>query len=179
MENQEEIWKDVVGYEGVYKVSSCGKLKRIYKTKKDAILQCFTNENGYTCTRIRINGGGKNIRVHRLVCIAFLDNPLNKPHVNHKNGLMDNKNGEKDLIINYKKFIKNGRIDYVELRKTIVHEIQHFAQRQEGFGAGSNYKRAEKQIQEDRARILEKERTSGLTPLENVEKDFLNNETSE
>jgi hypothetical protein len=80
MENQEEIWKDVVGYEGVYKVSSCGKLKRIYKTKKDAILQCFTNENGYTCTRIRINGGGKNIRVHRLVCIAFLDNPLNKPH---------------------------------------------------------------------------------------------------
>ena len=37
MENtQEEVWKDVVGYEGVYKVSSCGKLKRIYKTKKDA-----------------------------------------------------------------------------------------------------------------------------------------------
>jgi hypothetical protein len=87
MENQEIIWKDVVGYEGVYKISSCGKLKRIYKTKKDSILKCSINQSGYVCARIRINGGFKNIKVHRLVCIAFLENPLNKPHVNHKNGI--------------------------------------------------------------------------------------------
>jgi len=85
MGNQEEIWKDVVGYEGKYKVSNLGRIKSILKTK-EIILKCSTNEKGYRCTHLTINGHGKKKKVHRLVCIAFLENPNDYKQVNHIDG---------------------------------------------------------------------------------------------
>ena len=81
MEN--EIWKDVVGYEGLYMVSSLGRVKSIKSVEKIRIPQ-RRNKNGlYFAIDFYKNAKQKNIQIHRLVAIAFLPNPENKKCVNH------------------------------------------------------------------------------------------------
>lgn len=76
----EEIWKDVAGYEGLYKVSSLG---RILNLKKDKIQKTHFDKDGYVLSSFE----GKSVKIHRLVAIAFIENPLNKREVNHINGI--------------------------------------------------------------------------------------------
>lgn len=73
----DEIWKDVEGYEGLYLVSNKGRICRILKGRSDV--------NGYnTITLCDGNGGYKDAKVHRLVAQAFIPNPHNYPIINHK-----------------------------------------------------------------------------------------------
>lgn len=94
--NQEEIWKDIPGYEGLYIVSNFGNVKslsRIKRGKNDAI--CFTKEHylkprksirGYSRVALYDNCGNvKQHLVHRLVAITFIDNPNHLSQVNHLN----------------------------------------------------------------------------------------------
>lgn len=76
----EEIWKDVVGYEGLYKVSNFGN---VYSVRSDKQLKHGKNRGGYLFVVLCTNGKPKQLKVHRLVSIAFLPNPDNKPQVNH------------------------------------------------------------------------------------------------
>ena len=76
----EEVWKDVVGYEVVYKVSNFGN---VYSVKRDKRLKPRNHRDGYLQVRLYINGKGKDLKVHRLVAQAFIPNPDNKPQVNH------------------------------------------------------------------------------------------------
>lgn len=85
-----EVWKDVPGYEGIYQVSSIGNIKSLerrvntwnsYKIIKPMVLKTFLTKNGYRNVILR----KKNFSVHRLVAMAFIPNPENKPQVNHKN----------------------------------------------------------------------------------------------
>lgn len=92
MENQKEIWKDVVGYEGHYEVSNLGRIKSIdriirckngvYKCVDEKILKTNLDKYGYEVVYLK-----KNHFVHRLVAIAFIRNNEKKPQVNHKNGI--------------------------------------------------------------------------------------------
>lgn len=77
----EEIWKDVVGYEEMYKVSNLGN---IYSVKRGKLLKSRNNHNGYLQVRLYINGKGKELKVHRIVAEAFISNYYDKPQVNHK-----------------------------------------------------------------------------------------------
>ena len=75
-----EVWKDVKGYEGLYEVSTMGRVKSLRSGK---ILKPAKNKNGYLRVDLYKDGKQKHFLVHRLVAEAFLGNPDNKPCVNH------------------------------------------------------------------------------------------------
>jgi len=70
-----EIWKDIIGYEGLYQISSLGRVKSLGndKSKKEKILKNILNGSGYF--QVGLYKNNKNIvkRVHQLVAIAFLN----------------------------------------------------------------------------------------------------------
>lgn len=82
-----EIWKDVVGFERAYQVSSLGRIKsKIRKSVvKEKILKPFKNNNGYECVDLWNNNHKKKL-VHRLVAEAFIPNPECKLFINHIDG---------------------------------------------------------------------------------------------
>jgi hypothetical protein len=96
----EEIWKDVVGFEGFYKVSSFGRIKslcRVFqrpyqgsfrsKTINERILKPQIGNTGYCYVNLRSIHKAKYGTVHRLVALAFIDNLEQKKNVNHINGI--------------------------------------------------------------------------------------------
>ena len=66
----EEIYKDVIGYEGIYQVSNLGNVKS-YKT--GLIRNYYLEKNGYYSITLRKNGIGKTRKVHQLVAESFLN----------------------------------------------------------------------------------------------------------
>ena len=80
-----EIWKDVVGYEGDYMVSSYGRVKTI-KFDRNKILGCGVDNRGYTHTTLFKGGKRETRNVHKLVATAFIPNPNNYPQIDHIDG---------------------------------------------------------------------------------------------
>ena len=86
-----EIWKPVVGYEGLYQVSNMGRVKSLERkdclgrTVKERILKQAVTHDGYLKVGLYAGGKLKTLKVHRLVCEAFNDNRDEKPEVNHIN----------------------------------------------------------------------------------------------
>lgn len=82
-----EKWKQITDYEK-YFVSSKGRVKRENKQ----LVKPEKLKKGYCRVILSKNGKVKKFSVHRLVAIAFIPNPENKPEVNHINGKkQDNK----------------------------------------------------------------------------------------
>lgn len=75
-----EIWKDIPGYEGLYRVSSLG---RVFSVRKNECMT-FYNHHGYKRLKLYKDGDCRDWAVHRLVAIAFIPNPNNLPYINHK-----------------------------------------------------------------------------------------------
>jgi hypothetical protein len=100
MENQFEIWKDVVGYEGIYQVSSFGGVKRLSRKVNHCNgKQWLLNEkqlkqsfdfDGYLHLSLTKDKIRKNYFVHRLIAISFIPNSENKIQVNHIDGCKSN-----------------------------------------------------------------------------------------
>lgn len=91
-----EIWRDVLGYEGYYSVSNLGNVKsldrigddgRKYKGKQ---LKQSKDRDGYFKVGLWKDGNGKCKSVHRLVSESFICNPENKPQVNHIDEIKSN-----------------------------------------------------------------------------------------
>lgn len=89
-----EIWKDVEGYEGLYKISNLGNVlstgvhrrkRGSYKVDKHLKTLSLT-DNGYCRVNLYKNNKFKTKKVHRLVAEAFIPNPKNKRCVNHLDG---------------------------------------------------------------------------------------------
>lgn len=80
-----EVYRDVVGYEGLYMVSNLGNVKSLrYQNKKEEkVLTPISHHGGYLIVHL----GAKHIRmVHVLVARAFIKNPNGKKFVNHIDG---------------------------------------------------------------------------------------------
>lgn len=89
----EEEWRDVVGYEGLYKVSNLGRVKSLpcfrgngkagYYTK-ERIKSAGKDKDGYLQVDLFLDKKRKMYKIHRLVAKAFIPNPHNLPNINHK-----------------------------------------------------------------------------------------------
>ncbi len=81
-----EIWKPILGYEGLYEVSNLGKVRSLnWKNKKGVVHELtYKLTRNYFSVGLTKQGKQKWHKVHRLVATAFIDNPENKPQVNHK-----------------------------------------------------------------------------------------------
>lgn len=77
----QEVWKPVVDYEKLYKVSNLGKIKN---AKTDRIRATFEKKNGYVSTTLWKDGKRTKVYIHRAVARAFIDNPYSFEEVNHK-----------------------------------------------------------------------------------------------
>ena len=96
----EEEWKDIEGYEGIYRVSSLGRVKSLarHKRKTDRIVTGSPNTVGYICIQLRKDNKRKSKLLHRLVLAAF--EPCDY---------------EDELDVNHKDLnIKNNRLDDLE-----------------------------------------------------------------
>lgn len=93
-EIDDELWKDIAGFEGIYQISNKGRVKSLdrytsdgKRLKSQIIKQSINNKNDYS--RILLFNYGKHtaFRVHRLVAEHFISNIDNLPCVNHINGI--------------------------------------------------------------------------------------------
>lgn len=82
----EEIWKDIKGYKGKYKISNFGNVLSLYyrNSNKSKILKPACNKYGYYLINLCSHCERKLKTVHRLVALHFIPNPKNKCQVNHK-----------------------------------------------------------------------------------------------
>lgn len=85
----EEIWKDVIGFEGFYQVSSLGRIKRSF-ANGDKIIKLHTEPAGYQLYSFSVRELKRTIRIHRVVAEAFIQNPECKPQINHIDGIKSN-----------------------------------------------------------------------------------------
>lgn len=83
-----EVWKDVKGYEGLYKVSNLGRIKSLnYRgLGKEQIIKQSLTPYGYLSVVLN----KKTHLAHRIVAQAFIDNPENLPQINHKDEVKTN-----------------------------------------------------------------------------------------
>lgn len=93
-----EIWKSIEGFEGYYEVSNFGRVRsldrhiiRHYKshdkltTWKGRMMALHLRRDGYPIVDLYKNHKRYGYAVHRLVAIAFVPNPYNRPEVDHIN----------------------------------------------------------------------------------------------
>lgn len=88
--NNDEIWKDIEGYEGLYQISNLGRVKSFiagngYKKERIIILKSFIT-SGYMRIAMSKNLKQKHFLIHRLVALHFINNVKNKKEINHIDG---------------------------------------------------------------------------------------------
>lgn len=87
-----ENWKDIKGYEGLYQISDCGRVKCLMMWDVNArgyiervkMMKPVDNGNGYLYVTLHKDNRRKNRYIHRLVAEHFIENPMSKRVVNHK-----------------------------------------------------------------------------------------------
>lgn len=93
---ENEIWHDLLGYEGHYQISSLFRIKSLYRLSKkengtemvkpEQIRKYSVNMGGYLDIILTKDRVSKTLSVHILMAKMFVPNPNNYPEVNHKDG---------------------------------------------------------------------------------------------
>ena len=130
------ISKEIQNYDG-YRIFEDGTIESNVrnKDKNKYYVMKQQNHNGYKTIMLRSNEGKAEIfRVHRLVAMAFIENPNNYPIINHIDGVknnnhfsnlewcthsMNNKHAfDTELKENKKSYTKDEEIEIIKLRKS-------------------------------------------------------------
>lgn len=93
---EEEIWKDIVGYEGLYLASNMGKIKSI-KNGKNKILKPHKYKPNFWCVNLYKNGKHENFKIAYLILQTFKPNGNKKAKIINIDG-----NSENNKLINLK-----------------------------------------------------------------------------
>ena len=142
----EEIWKDIKGFEGIYQVSNIGRVKNLerkvkcknnsYRVIKEKILKPNKSKHtGYYMVTLSKNGKQNTYSVHRLVATAFLDNPENKPCVDHINTIRTDNRIENLRWVSYEENYYNP----ITLER---HKLNCFTPMKNMYGAKHNRSKA-------------------------------------
>lgn len=127
----EEIWKDVVGHEGFYKVSNKGRIisyhpvphnKKSRDTPAPRLLKPRLTPPTYLSVQFHAGGKSKNALVHRVVAEAFIPNPKALRCVNHKNSIRTDNRADNLEWVTHKENTAHGILKgFIDLQKTSAH----------------------------------------------------------
>ena len=139
-----EEWRDVVGFEGLYKISNLGVVKSVQRLSLqnhiiyEKIIKPHPNNSGYLDVSLYKDGKRIHKKIHRMVAEAFIPNPNNLPEVDHidadkNNNCVDNlhwvthsENHLNPLTVKLKSEINKGKIISEERRQKISKRINVF-----------------------------------------------------
>ena len=107
MKDMVEIWKPILGYEGLYEVSNFGNVRSLFRYKKE--LKHNISKSGYASVQLFKNKIGTRLLVHRLVATAFIRPPIKNEQVNHidENKLNNNIENSFRMLINNPNVVDN------------------------------------------------------------------------
>jgi len=123
----EEIWKPIKGYEGYYEVSNFGNIRSIDRLvpflhysvhRKGRMMRLHTHRKGYLEVHLCKNGKERIFKVHRLVALAFIPNPLKLPQINHKD-----ENPANNSVDNLEWCDNSYNINYGERNKRLSEKV--------------------------------------------------------
>lgn len=93
----EEIWRDIPSHIGEYQISTFGRVKSLSRIVRESYHQVVLKEriikpfvNQYYFVKLPAKNGRDTLRIHRMQAILFLNNPDNKPEVNHIDAVKTN-----------------------------------------------------------------------------------------
>lgn len=110
---EKEIWKDIDGYNGQYRVSTHGRVLSL-RRKKPRVLKCLPNRYGYPSCSLYKNKKEKFFYVHTLVALHFLDKPDGDIGNNGDSFTVNHIDGDK--LNNYYK-----NLEYITRSDNLVH----------------------------------------------------------
>ena len=129
-----EIWKDIIGYDGFYKISNYGKVRSL-KQNRDIILKNQKDKSGYSIVALCKDGKAKTRTVHQLVAIHFINHKPNghKLVVHHVDNDKDNNRSDnlkiitqrENLFTHYKGTSKYTGVSFHKDRKKWVAHIKN------------------------------------------------------
>lgn len=85
-----EVWKNIDNHSD-YMISSYGNVKSL-KKGNELVMKQSVSKKGYLNIQLHTKGKKQSFQTHRLVAIHFIENPYNKPQVNHINGIKSDNN---------------------------------------------------------------------------------------
>lgn len=122
-----ELWKTIPGFNGVYEVSSTGRVRRVKQGEShNGKVPYYLHGCGKRYKKVCLSNGGRKrmLSIHRLVAEAFIPNPENKPQVNHIDG--DKSNNSADNLEwttaseNTKHAVRSGLITREHINKMVT-----------------------------------------------------------
>ena len=127
--NKFEEWKDCVDYEGLYQVSNLGNVRSLdkyvwnrfqYVKRPGRIMKTHIDRYGYVRVVLRKDGKGVNEQVHRLVALAFINNPQQLPQVNHKDT-----NKQNNFAGTRENDYKDGNLEWCTNKENMKHAFNN------------------------------------------------------
>gem|GEM_PF-734995 len=165
-DEKEEYFLDVPGYEGLYQVSNNGNIKSLSRKFKNRtyggeIMKGSIDRDGYKKVLLIKDKNKKKYFVHRLVGLAFIENDLSHPVINHKNGNKLDNNAD--------------NLEWVTISQNNIHALRNglkkpsFKHLLAYVGKGENHNVAK--INEVQVKEIRKLRKEGLS-LKNLSQQY-------